>query len=56
MRILKLSGYFYPEQISSSHLSKDLDEAYLNAGFTFVNYVFYCFVDDCRIKLLTKVK
>ena len=39
MRILKLSGYFYPEQISSSHLSKDLNEAYLNAGFTFVNYV-----------------
>ena len=39
MRILKLSGYFYPEQISSTHLSKDLNEAYLKEGFTFVNYV-----------------
>lgn len=39
MRILKLSGYFYPEQISSSHLTRDLQEAYLDAGFTFVNYV-----------------
>ena len=39
MRILKLPGYFYPEQISSTHLSKDLNEAYLKEGFTFVNYV-----------------
>lgn len=39
MRILKLSGYFYPEQVSSTHLSKDLNEAYMKAGFSFVNYV-----------------
>ena len=39
MRILKLSGYFYPEQVSSTHLSKDLNEAYMKAGFDFVNYV-----------------
>jgi len=39
MRILKLSGYFYPEEIASSHLTRDLQEAYLAAGFTFVNYV-----------------
>ena len=37
MRILKLSGYFYPEQVSSTHLSKDLNEAYMKAGFDFVN-------------------
>ena len=34
MKILKLSSYYVPEQISSSHLTKDLEEAYLNAGFT----------------------
>ncbi len=34
MKILKLSSYYVPEQISSSHLSKDLEDAYLNAGFT----------------------
>ena len=33
MKILKLSPYYFPEQISSSHLSKDLEEAYLGAGF-----------------------
>lgn len=39
MRILKLSAYYEPEQISSTHLSKDLKEAYLRAGFTTENYV-----------------
>ena len=39
MRILKLSSYCTPEQVSSSHLSKDLTAAYINAGFTIVNYV-----------------
>ena len=39
MKILKLSSYFPPEQISSSHLTKDLNEAYLKAGFVFENYV-----------------
>ena len=33
MKILKLSPYYDPEQISSSHLTKDLEEAYVNAGF-----------------------
>lgn len=34
MKILKLSSYYAPEQISSSHLSRDLEDAYLDAGFT----------------------
>jgi glycosyltransferase involved in cell wall biosynthesis len=33
MKILKLSPYYDPEQISSSHLTKDLEEAYVSAGF-----------------------
>lgn len=33
MKILKLSAYYPPEQISSSHLSRDLTQAYLDAGF-----------------------
>lgn len=33
MKILKLSPYYEPEQIASSHLTKDLEEAYVNAGF-----------------------
>ncbi len=33
MKILKLSPYYAPERISSSHLSEDLEEAYLAAGF-----------------------
>ena len=39
MRMLKLSPYCEPEQVSSSHLSRDLREAYMKAGFTSVNYV-----------------
>jgi glycosyltransferase involved in cell wall biosynthesis len=33
LKILKLAPYYDPEQISSSHLTKDLEEAYVNAGF-----------------------
>ena len=32
MKILKLSSYCYPEQVSSSHLTRDLNEAYEKAG------------------------
>lgn len=32
MKILKLSSYCYPEQVASSHLSKDMNEAYQKAG------------------------
>lgn len=39
MKILKLSPYFYPEQISSSHLDRDLCEAFCEAGFIQENYV-----------------
>jgi len=31
MKILRLSSYCYPEQIASSHLSRDMQEAYQNA-------------------------
>ena len=34
MKLLKLSSYYTPELISSSHLSKDLENAYLDAGIT----------------------
>ncbi len=34
MNILKLSHYYFPEKISSSHLSEDLEDAYINAGYT----------------------
>lgn len=39
MKILKLSAYHAPEQVSSSHLTADLNDAYLAAGFTIENYV-----------------
>lgn len=39
MKILKLSAYHAPEQISSSHLTEDLAKAYLAAGFTVENFV-----------------
>ncbi len=38
MKILKLASYCTPEQISSTHLSMDLNEAYLAEGFTFDVY------------------
>lgn len=34
MKLLKLSSYYIPEQISSSHLSRDLEDAYIAEGFT----------------------
>lgn len=39
LKILKLPAYHAPEQISSSHLSKDLEEAYVNAGIVTELYV-----------------
>ena len=32
MNILKLSAYYYPEQISSAHLTYDIEEALIKAG------------------------
>ena len=34
MNILKLSHYYYPERISSSHLTEDLEDGYIEAGYT----------------------
>lgn len=34
MKILKLSAYYEPEKIASSHLTRDLEEAYIKNGFT----------------------
>ena len=39
MKILKLSSYFYPERVASSHLGDDLNEAYKRAGIITENYV-----------------
>ena len=33
MKILKLPPYYAPEQISSSHLTNDLEQAYVEAGY-----------------------
>lgn len=33
MTILNLPAYYFPEQIASSHLTSDLENAYINAGF-----------------------
>lgn len=33
MKILKLSPYYNPERVSNSHLSEDLEEAYVKNGF-----------------------
>ncbi len=38
MKLLRLPAYYHPELISSTHLTKDLEEAYIQAGFT-VNIV-----------------
>lgn len=38
MRILRLPAYFYPEQMSSTHLQNDRLEGFANAGHTFVVY------------------
>lgn len=34
MKLLKLSSYYLPEMSSSTHLSQDLEDAYINEGFT----------------------
>lgn len=39
MKILKLSPYCFPEEVSSSHLGRDLNEAYSKAGICIENYV-----------------
>ena len=38
MKMLKLAAYCSPEQISSSHLSRDLETAYIEAGFVIEIY------------------
>lgn len=39
MKILKLPPYYSPEQVASSHLTNDVNEAFVQAGFTIENYV-----------------
>lgn len=39
MKILRLSPYYVPERISSTHLTDDLETAYANAGFQTELYV-----------------
>ncbi len=39
MKILKFSSYFFPENVASSHLSKDLYETYRDVGICTENYV-----------------
>lgn len=39
MKILKLSPYCYPEQVSSSHMTNDLNQAFADAGFIIETYV-----------------
>lgn len=38
-KILKLSPYFYPEQVSSTHMSRDFNKELFEAGYTIENYV-----------------
>ncbi len=38
-KVLKLSPYFYPEQVSSSHMTRDLNEKLFRSGYTIENYV-----------------
>ena len=39
MKILEMSPYYLPEQISSTHLTSDLTVGFINQGFTIENYV-----------------
>lgn len=39
MKILDLSSYYYPEQMASSHLKNDLEEAFKEAGYEVILYV-----------------
>ena len=36
---LRLSSYYYPEQISSTHLTADLEEAYIKNNIYSIRYV-----------------
>ena len=38
MKALKLSSYYEPEQVASTHLTRDLDQAYVRAGFAIEIY------------------
>ena len=38
MKILKMPPYYFPETVSSSHLSGDLEKAYAEAGFEMEAY------------------
>ena len=38
MKILKLSPYYQPEQSSASHLTEDLENAYIKNGFEIMIY------------------
>lgn len=38
-KILKLSPYYYPEQVSSSHMTRDLNEELFRSGYTIENFV-----------------
>ena len=39
MKILKLPAYYDPEQVASSHLTSDVNEAFINEGYIIENYV-----------------
>lgn len=39
MKILEMPPYYLPEQISSTHLTADLTEGFINRGFFIENYV-----------------
>ena len=38
-KMLKLSAYCFPEQVSSSHMSQDLNDTLFDNGFVIENYV-----------------
>ena len=38
-KVLKLSPYCFPEQVSSTHMSEDLNKAMYDAGFVYENFV-----------------
>ena len=38
MKVLEIPAYFYPEQVASSYLWRNLSEAYAKAGFRRIIY------------------
>lgn len=38
MKMLRLRAYYAPEVISSSHMSKDTESAFVDAGFSIINF------------------